>query len=629
MFDNCAPFVGVPKDAPAARNRFIYYGDHLVKMPGPAPGEGAVKTIFNAMYKFFTEPIFKGLMLSVLAEPRVKPRPSTLQDESVSDFFRRRFGDTIADNLISALFHGIYAGDIHKLSARTLLPRLWYLESRDKDSRGGVLLEMLDLWIKNHSLLDYRQQRGVSLVQNHEMKQVVDFAHSDTVQQIHSFLGNCNIYTFTDGLQQLADSIVSKLSLNPNVTISSGRTVQQISYNTEDRRFTLKTSPSAATQPAADTSTPAAKFDYTIATIRPSTLLASLATSPEPLAVSRRADQAFPAISHAVTVMVVNLYYSSPSLLPASLDGFGYLIPASVSLESNPERALGVIFSSSSCGIRGPNALQHRYRKTTEELRSLRETLEHHYETDFERGEKIKRLQRFKKQAAEENDDDVAAVDTFVGTMSATKMVKFAEADLRVRESFLQHHIDRVRKEELEARRREEEPGYSLEEDYDEVRIGQDTATGTKLTVMLGGHWWDGWEESDMPTEAEAVTMAKELLKRHLKVTDEPEVAKARLQRDCIPQYPVGYRDYMAAIHKDLLAPIGGKFDGRLKVAGTWWQGGVGVNDCVKKGRETAASLYAGWDECTGLEEYVKDEKWCLVNTRTGQIEPDMMSINR
>ena len=45
----------------------------------------------------------------------------------------------------------------------------------------------------------------------------------------------------------------------------------------------------------------------------------------------------------AVTVMVVNLFYSNPSLL--SVRGFGYLIPEAA---NNPEQALGVIFDSES-----------------------------------------------------------------------------------------------------------------------------------------------------------------------------------------------------------------------------------------------------------------------------------------
>lgn len=48
----------------------------------------------------------------------------------------------------------------------------------------------------------------------------------------------------------------------------------------------------------------------------------------------------------SVTVMVVNLFYSNPSLIPVR--GFGYLIPRSVPLEQNLECGLGVVFDSES-----------------------------------------------------------------------------------------------------------------------------------------------------------------------------------------------------------------------------------------------------------------------------------------
>lgn len=49
--------------------------------------------------------------------------------------------------------------------------------------------------------------------------------------------------------------------------------------------------------------------------------------------------------THAVTMMVVCLWYPNPDLL-AGHHGFGYLIPQSTPFEQNPERALGVLFDS-------------------------------------------------------------------------------------------------------------------------------------------------------------------------------------------------------------------------------------------------------------------------------------------
>ena len=587
------------------------------------------RTVVDTISKLITEPIFKGLVPSFLAETTKPLRSPSVRDESVGDFVRRRFGTTIADNLTSALFHGIYAGNIDKLSARTLLPKAWYLETRDTEKPSGVLWNMGNLYLRQHFLHDYRLRRGTSLNDHTRIdgpEKVPDYTVVDRLQHIAQVLHGSSMYTFVGGLQDLSNAIISKLSENPNITFSTSTTVKSLDYNTDKRSFTINTLPSVSTRP--DPAAHPSNFDYIIATIRPSALLPALATSPTTISIPEKARRSIAAVSRTVNVMVVNLYYQNPNLLPPDLEGFGYLIPASVDLHENPERALGVIFSSNASGPRGPAAIRRVPRSTAEELQSLRENMERKYESDYDRQRKIELLEKY-KQRSEDNPDHVDNDPNVHGTESGNTVIKAMETDLMLYEAAIQYEIKKLIKLEKEARKREQEPGFDPEENYDEIRLGQDTATGTKLAVMLGGHWWDSWEASDLPSEEDGIEKAKSLLKRHLNITNEPEVAKARLQRDCIPQYPVGYRDYMATVHRDVLAPIGGKFDGRLKVAGSWYQGGVGVNDCVRKAKETAVSVYEGWDECTGAEEYVGDEKWCLVDRRTGEIKPDMMCLDR
>lgn len=177
----------------------------------------------------------------------------------------------------------------------------------------------------------------------------------------------------------------------------------------------------------------------------------------------------------AVTVMVVNLYFSSPSVLPVR--GFGYLLPRSLPFEQNPERALGVVFDS-------------------------------------------------------------------------------------------------------------------------DASIGQDEVPGTKVTVMLGGHWWDGWKA--YPDEEMGASMAKDILKRHLGISEEPRAIRVGLQKDCIPQYMVGHDLRMARGHDALQ-----KFNGRLRVAGSSYTG-VGLNDCVRSARNVVMGLVEGRNEDTGLESFAE-----------------------
>ena len=177
--------------------------------------------------------------------------------------------------------------------------------------------------------------------------------------------------------------------------------------------------------------------------------------------------------------MVVNLFYSNPSILPAH--GFGYLLPRSLPFEQNPELALGVIFDT-------------------------------------------------------------------------------------------------------------------------DATIGQDAVPGTKVTVMLGGHWWDGWDS--FPDEEQGTRLATAILQRHLKILEEPKVVRVNLQRDCIPQYSVGHDDRMACISDDLKRTFGG----RLRVAGNSYTG-VGLNDCVRAARDVVRDLVDGRDK-TGLDSFVGGRKW-------------------
>lgn len=178
----------------------------------------------------------------------------------------------------------------------------------------------------------------------------------------------------------------------------------------------------------------------------------------------------------SVTVMVVNLYFANPSVLPAR--GFGYLLPRSLPFEQNPECALGVVFDS-------------------------------------------------------------------------------------------------------------------------DATIGQDEIPGTKVTVMLGGHWWDEW--ADYPDEEQGASMAKAILKRHLGVSEEPQAVRVALQRDCIPQYTVGHHSRMAQANEALKI-----FQGRLRVAGNSYNG-VGLNDCVRSAREVVMGLVDVSDVKTGLESFTEE----------------------
>ena len=60
-------------------------------------------------------------------------------DETIHEFVSRTLGKEVADNLISAVLHGIYAGDCRKLSVRACMPILAEYE----DNKGSLLRGVL------------------------------------------------------------------------------------------------------------------------------------------------------------------------------------------------------------------------------------------------------------------------------------------------------------------------------------------------------------------------------------------------------------------------------------------------------------------------------------------------------
>ncbi|GAA5832599.1 hypothetical protein JCM3770_004790, partial [Rhodotorula araucariae] len=77
-------------------------------------------------------PLIRRIFPSLLLEP-FRPRSALHAredggDESVDTFFARRFGRVLADEMLSAMIHGIYAGDARRLSVRAVFPQLWEAE---------------------------------------------------------------------------------------------------------------------------------------------------------------------------------------------------------------------------------------------------------------------------------------------------------------------------------------------------------------------------------------------------------------------------------------------------------------------------------------------------------------------
>ncbi|RPA94850.1 Protoporphyrinogen oxidase [Choiromyces venosus 120613-1] len=412
----------ISKNSPAAKNRFIYFPDRLNQLP-------------NSLLSVLLSPnlpVMKGVLSGVLAEPFRKRRPADLTDESVGSFISRRFNKALANNLVSAGLHGIYAGDIDQLSAKSLFPRFWMAEEHGSLIRSALSNKTMET----------------------EGDQTTRAELRDDNVGICGRMEGTSVYSFKNGIETLSLALARDLEKSPNVTIKTGAKLDNIDYvKTQGLPINIT-----------EGTNKAASYSHVISTLFAPSLNSLL---PTPLQSPSLASV------QAVTVLVVNLYYRTPNLLP--VQGFGYLIPRSVPDSENPEKALGVIFDS----------------------------------------------------------------DTT-------------------------------------------------------------PSPGTKVTVMMGGHYWQG--RTSYPDQHEAVKMAITLLQRHLRITETPALTNVTLQKDCIPQYTVGHDERMETAHEDLIG-----FNGRLSVAGNSYSG-VGLNDCVRSARDVVKGLLSG-SSLTGLDGF-KDKQW-------------------
>ena len=164
------------------------------------PGQGI--NIFEAFANLFTEPVFEGVFPALLNDFFAPKRDISLHDESVRSFFTRRLSSKIADNIISAGLHGIYAGDIEKLSILSIMPSLWELEGL----YGSVSKGMYRV-----GSLVFRSEPDMTLLSDLERRP----PQSDRIKAAEA----ASMYTLKGGLRELARGLEASLNQNPMINI--------------------------------------------------------------------------------------------------------------------------------------------------------------------------------------------------------------------------------------------------------------------------------------------------------------------------------------------------------------------------------------------------------------------------
>jgi oxygen-dependent protoporphyrinogen oxidase len=187
-------------------------------MPAPKPSLSFGENLDNFL-KTMKEPLFDKFLSGILKDVFAPARHPTQwgEDESVADFIGRRFGPNVADNLVSALYHGIYAGDIDQLSAQALMGTVRNLEGGIGGIggfvSGGITASMLSRAFsktKTRRMDDFMAVDAIS-------------AGPELVRRQHDLevlAAGASTFTFKRGVGQLVDGLVASLKANNKVKIA-------------------------------------------------------------------------------------------------------------------------------------------------------------------------------------------------------------------------------------------------------------------------------------------------------------------------------------------------------------------------------------------------------------------------
>lgn len=214
------------------------------------------------------------------------------------------------DHLVSAIIHGIYAGDTKQLSARSTLTSLYRMEAQ----YGSIVKGLIAL------LFEKSVDPFPSIASSPESLKFIQSIQKDNA-----------IYSFKKGMSTIVNGLVKDLGSNPNVTL----------LNETCSALDFPSNPSQSIKVGSATGK-VFEVDRVVSTIP--------ARSLSPLLSDKHPDMALQLSSIPdISVAVVNLLYDESVKLP--VNGFGYLIPRSETSAS----ILGVIFDSDSLSSPLPN----------------------------------------------------------------------------------------------------------------------------------------------------------------------------------------------------------------------------------------------------------------------------------
>lgn len=304
----------ISKESSADKKFLVDPNNKLVQVPNS----------LGTFAKFLTSPLSKGLLSGMIWEWARKPVDPSVKDESVASLLTRRYGtNSISRNLFSAIYRGIYADSVDKLSAQKVVGKMFY----DERQYGSITKGS---WVR------WRADSAKSPEEKDKLSECVSTygkVFNKDINKLHALskkLAQFPMLGLKGGLQQFPNTFHEAIAKFPNVTLMTDEVTAFKLSTGKDKLvvdFKATEGPTKVSQQS---------FDHLRLAIAPNKFSPLVGKSN--VALQQKLD----AIK-SNTVSLVNLYIPDKDIIPKKYNGFGYLIPQS---NPNPENVLGVIFDS-------------------------------------------------------------------------------------------------------------------------------------------------------------------------------------------------------------------------------------------------------------------------------------------
>lgn len=266
-----------------------------------------------------------------------------VHDESIDSFMNRRFGarfgSKLVNNIVSAVFHGIYAADTRNLSVRSTMPMLWKTEQ----THGSLLRALLPPKYNSRYRAPTPHEEQIARAEKQELASAREYVEQTAGPELVKQLDNASVFSFKDGIGELITALVKELQTYSNVYIRVPEHAESLSIHPHTRNLIVQTK---MTRGRSNHIAP-----NHIVSALPSSALASLLIA-NSSNLDTEQDSNFRNVSDilthnpSATVTVVNFVIpaSHAPTRPIQVDeGFGFLIPRA---ENDPDGVLGVVFDS-------------------------------------------------------------------------------------------------------------------------------------------------------------------------------------------------------------------------------------------------------------------------------------------